>query len=101
MDAPGGDLCTRIHDDGERGHDNAVHDHGDILDDGENVARAHAADAVDHAPAAEIDDEQGGDVQKQRGKRREQAHGHIGTDDVFCHDVRGRPQCGRARAFPC
>ena len=89
MDAPGGDLCARIHDDGERGHDNAVHDHGDILDDGENVARAHAADAVDHAPAAEIDDEQGGDVQKQRGKRREQAHGHVGADDVLRHDMRG------------
>ncbi len=79
----------REHDNSKGRHDNAVHDHGHILRDGENVARADAAGVMHHLPAAEIDNEQYRDVQQQCCQRQQRAHGDVAADDVFGHDVRG------------
>ena len=76
-----------IHDHGEGGHDDTVHDHGDILDDGENIACADGADASDHPPAAKIDDEDHGQIEQQHGKRHQDAHGDVAANDVLGHDV--------------
>ena len=51
-----GDLRVREHDDRKGRHKHAVHDHCDVLYDRKNVCGGDTADAVHHAPSAEIDD---------------------------------------------
>ena len=83
-----GDFRMGEHDNAKGGHDHTVHDHGDILNDGKDVARTDTAGSADHLPAAEIDDQDDCKIQNKRGDRQQRSHGYVAADDVFRHDMR-------------
>ena len=77
------------HDNGKGRHNDAVHDHRNILDDGENIARADAAGAAYHPQTADINDQHRRDVEQEHCHRRDHAHRHVRLDDVLRHLMGG------------
>ena len=93
-DALGRHLGVGVHDDGKGRHDHPVHNQGDVLNYSENVAAAGRAKAPLHAKAAQIHDQHHGHIHQRNGQGRDNTHAHVGTDDVFRHDL-----CGVLNAF--